>query len=160
MIEWYSYGEIRFTKKQVLWLIPILSSIGIGLWPSQHKETGYAGKSKSSHKHEAYFTKPAEVAAELESRLERCGADGLALEFWICMSAGDDPYLKQRIAKYLRCSYSQACERLELALRYCCGKDPKNKTYSRFCYITRWRKRQREARRSNRASRWRSLPDR
>ncbi len=136
--EHYSPAEINFkSKEQVLWLIRNLSLISSGVWPSDHKETGYAGSSKKVVGHRAPYEAAEVIAGELELRLEKCGDDGLALEFVVCLSDSDDIYLKQRIANYQRRSYDEVCQGISTALKYIRGYHRKKISYGRFCYLRR-----------------------
>ncbi|KKL52335.1 hypothetical protein LCGC14_2286450, partial [marine sediment metagenome] len=68
--DWYSYGEIRYTLSQILFLLEHRDLLESGRWPSEHKETGYTGSSKGrTYKTEGYFVKAIVVIAELNIRL-------------------------------------------------------------------------------------------
>ena len=77
--DWHSPGEIRFTQRQVLWLLQNLGTLREGHWPPEASNyVDIQGKKIIGHK--APFTTPIEYAAEIEKRLEKCGIDGLILE--------------------------------------------------------------------------------
>ena len=79
----YSPGEIRFTWKQTLWLVQHLVELRGGTWPPDAgSHIDILSKNKG---HRAPFTTPVEYGAEIVTRLERCGQDGLillAMECW------------------------------------------------------------------------------
>ncbi len=75
--EWFSYGEIRYTLPQILFLLAHKSLLESGYWPPEGKDTGYIGSSKGrAYKAEGYFVKPVVIIAELNFRLEATGFDG------------------------------------------------------------------------------------
>ncbi len=83
--NWYLPGEIRFTRRQSLWLIQNLGSLREGYWPPE--ATSYIdvpiGKRIASRR--APFITAAECYIEMSDRLEKCGVDGLillAIECW------------------------------------------------------------------------------
>jgi len=81
--DWYSPGEIRFTVKQVLWLVQNLGSLKEGNYPPDASNYIDTGGKKRGHK--APFETAADYYIEITDRLERCGTDGLilmALETW------------------------------------------------------------------------------
>lgn len=130
--DWYSPGQITFTKHQVIWLLRHLPEIRVGFWPSEHKETGYSGKAKGKVGHAAYFEKPVQVAAELDQRLEMAGIDGLLLEFVYSSESQDIITLEQHIANAMRLEFGTVERRIETALRYVCGKARKSRDYQDF----------------------------
>ena len=77
--EYWFPHEIRFTKKQVLWLLPHLEELREGIYPVNHQETGYIG---ASHQHQNHspFENICLVAAELDIRMAYCFPDGILLE--------------------------------------------------------------------------------
>ncbi len=76
--DFYSPGEIWFTRPTALWLVQNLGTLGAGRWPSD--ASNYIGIPGKKSQHKAYFETPIEYAAEIEDRLEQCGIDGLILE--------------------------------------------------------------------------------
>lgn len=81
--DFYSPGELRFTRQQFLWLLWNLETLQTGIWPSDASSYElYIGKKTGIHR--AYFETPIEYAIEVEQRLEKCGIDGLILEAIEC----------------------------------------------------------------------------
>lgn len=79
MKDWYSPGQIHFSVKTALWLIRNLGILRGGHWPPE--ASNYIDISgKRSGRHRAPFETPIEYAAEIETRLEKAGIDGLILE--------------------------------------------------------------------------------
>ncbi len=80
--RFYSPAECRFNRRTTLWLIQNLGSLREGHWPTD--ASNYVDITSRSNKSRASFITPVEYAAEVESRLERCGLDGLILEALEC----------------------------------------------------------------------------
>ena len=76
--DWYSPGEIRYTRGQMLWGILHLSLLEIGDWPPDHKVTGYTG-SQGSRNTKTKFLPAALFYAEITERLKTTGEAGEAL---------------------------------------------------------------------------------
>ena len=78
---WLPLREIIFTRDQVLWLLPYLSMLQEGQYPLNPQGTGYvdAPMKKLRVKASAYFTRPVEIAAEIDIRLEKTGIEGKLL---------------------------------------------------------------------------------
>jgi len=78
MDDWYSPGEIRFNREQMMWLIRYLEMLKKGNWPPNPQGSGYidAPLSRKTGRKGAYFETPCQFAAEVEMRLKRTGADG------------------------------------------------------------------------------------
>lgn len=82
--DFYSPGEIWFSRQQTLWLIRNLPTLRGGYWPVEDSSYIDIPLGKKSVKHKAYFETPIEYAAEIEARLEHAGVDGLILEAIEC----------------------------------------------------------------------------
>ena len=135
--DWYSPGEINYTKSQVLWLLPNLPSILLGEWPPEHKETGYIGKSRH-RKASAYFEPSVQVGAELSLRIKLCKRDGLmvmARYVW-----GEDEI---SLSNYFDLPYQSVIQCLETAIRYCCGSPRKFMPYRDYKKQSNYRRRHR-----------------
>lgn len=79
---WYSCGDIRFCRQQMIWLLVYLSALRGGLWPVEEKTTGYTDSSRvqRSRNRHAYFESPCQIAAEVDIRLAQCGMDRYLVE--------------------------------------------------------------------------------
>src|SRR3990167_5570911 len=79
---YYSYPDISFCRHQMLWLIDNLAGLRAGISPPNPEPTGYlnAGSSlPASVRAHAKFETPVQLAAEVDSRLDRTGKDGIFL---------------------------------------------------------------------------------
>ena len=68
--KYFNIWEIRFTKEQIRWLIPILPDLRLGNYPSKTTDTGYfdpqiSGKGGTP---KTPFARAVEIAAELDHR--------------------------------------------------------------------------------------------
>jgi len=127
--EWYSYGEIRFSRSQILWLIMHLEFAPDG-WPPEYKESGYVG-GKSSRKQRAPFEMPACIWAELRKRIEATGQNGLWMEI-VYSNPENYPWQIQHIANAMRFEYRTIERRIHTALRYVTGRRRKAISYREF----------------------------
>ena len=106
--------QIVYNRKQFLWLLPSMPSIREGVWPPDHRYTGYvdAGKTKS-HSHRAPFEAAVIVATEVDRRIEACGQDGEMLNAYYCHDLE-----ARRIARLAKMNESKVVRRIKRALRY------------------------------------------
>ena len=133
--DWYSPGEIRFTVQEVLWLLHNLGTLGGGNWPPE--TSSYVDISgKKSGRRKAPFVTPIEFAAEIETRLEKCGIDGLILEAIECWDK-----TTASMASYFRMPEWSIRKRRKIALGYIASgparrwhttKKRKAETYEQF----------------------------
>jgi len=77
--SYWTPSEIRFTKEQVLWLLPHLEELREGLYPANHKETGYVG-GNGKNRRTSPFETICLIAAEIDIRLAACFPDGILVE--------------------------------------------------------------------------------
>ena len=83
--DWYSPGEVNFTRKTARWLIQNLGTLRDGHWPLEASNYIDANIRKKGVSQRAPFATSIEYAAEISTRLEKCGEDGLillAIECW------------------------------------------------------------------------------
>lgn len=135
MKDWYSPGEVHFTRRTALWLVQNLGTLRTGYWPPE--ASNYIGiPGKKTGKHKAYFETPIEYAAEIEDRLEKCGIDGLILLAMECWGESE-----ASLAKYLGKPEWSIRKRRKNALGYAASgparrwhdiKKRKGKTYKEF----------------------------
>ena len=121
--DFYSPNQIRFSRAQLLWMMQNISILRSVEWPPDCKVTGYTG-SKSGHNSRAPYENPAAVTAELLTRIEKCGPDGLIMEL---VYSDPDNYtsLIQHIANAMHLEPRTIERRINAALRYISGKCPK-----------------------------------
>ena len=76
--SWYSPGKIRYTREEMMWGIAWLGLLEDGIWPPEHKETGY-DDSHGSRNTKTKFIPAALFYAEITERLKTTGEAGEAL---------------------------------------------------------------------------------
>lgn len=111
--DWYSPGEIHFTQQQAIWLIQNLDTLRNGQWPqevSSYIDIQDGGRSASRR---APFATPVEYAAEIESRMERAGIDGLILLAMECWEESEES-----LSNYLKIPVWRIRKKSKMALRY------------------------------------------
>lgn len=133
--DWYSPGEVHFSIRTARWLIQNLGSLRDGHWPPEASNYIDIPGTKSSQRR-APFATPIEYAAEIETRLEKCGLDGLVLEAIECWGKS-----LASMANYLRKPEWVVRKRCKRALRYVASgpdrrwhdtKKRKGETYQQF----------------------------
>jgi hypothetical protein len=104
-IPWFALRDIYFNHEQVIFLLINLEMA----------------------KHPAYFTRPAELAAEIDYRLSQCGLDRYLIESFYTnnISIGD-------IAKYISMDPERVSRNINSALKYISGWERKDVTYQYF----------------------------
>lgn len=133
---WYPIGQITFRPEHMIFLIKSLPLLQEGHYPRNPIGTGYTDSKIliKRGRHTAYFEHPVQLAAEVETRLEQCGPDGLLLEAL---------YAWGKRTKYLmnafRCNEYQLRKRIKSALWYISGWERKQIPYREF-----WTKRKYE----------------
>ncbi len=132
--DWYSPGQIRFNRRTILWLIRHLGILQEGKWPPEASNYVDIYVQHSSSK--AAFVTPIEYAAEILTRMEECGRDGLILEAIECWGKSDES-----MSRYFKMPGWSVRKRLKNALAYVSsGVDRrwhdtvkrKGKTYAEF----------------------------
>jgi len=135
--EFYPPREVHFSRKTARWVIQNLGTLRTGFWPpeaSSYIDIIPIGKRTAGHK--APFITPVECAAEITSRMERCGIDGLILLAIECWGESVDS-----LAKYLRMPEWSIRKRYKRALAYVASgpdrrwhdtKKRKAETYGQF----------------------------
>ncbi len=97
-IEWFAPSEIRYCKRQNLWLIAqflVCESDRIAMarftWPGEDKATGYTEAPRTGYgavKAHAPYERVVEIVSELAWRLNRTGKDGRLLVMEIKLEGG------------------------------------------------------------------------
>jgi len=128
-VEWYSPNAIKYSKPQFKWIVREVC--GLTTWPSDGKETGYTGSDGKVLGYHAPFEMVKMITGECERRLEKCGVDGLMLEYTILNGDFDD-YTYQKLANYMRLDIYETESRIRLALKYCCGFERKRISYAKY----------------------------
>jgi len=126
---WYPQNQITFRREHMIFLIKSLSILQEGHYPRNPIGTGYTdhrivikrGKGGS------YFEHPVQLAAEVETRLEACGQDGLLLEALYCW--GKRP---EYLTRVFHCEEYTLAKRVNSALWYISGWERKEQSYRDF----------------------------
>ena len=117
--------EIRWTPRQVQWLLPHLYELREGLWPGQ-QVTGYTDVPGGQPSPRAPYETVCLVAAELDMRIERCGRDGVWLKWTHCEGKS-----VLEIAQGVGVSPGEVERGAGRAFAYICGRR-KRRSYHRF----------------------------
>ena len=127
---WWSPGQIRFSSEQCRWLINVLPLLHEGFWPPKPGGSSPAGppQGKKRPGEHAPFETPEMAAAEIETRLEACGLDGLLAE--AVFGWGKDFW---SLMKYFGLDQKELRERVSRCLRYITGWKRKRTPYRNFC---------------------------
>lgn len=112
MKDWYSPGEVHFTRRTALWLIQNLGVLLEGNWPPEASNYIDSPGPKTTSQR-AHFTTPVEYAAEILQRMEKCGIDGLMLEAIECWGKSEES-----LAKYFKMPAWSIRNRANRALSY------------------------------------------
>ncbi len=133
MKNWYSYASFKFTKAQIKWGEANIVTLRNGVWPPSHKESGYVGEPyKKRVSHEGSFVKAASIAAELDYRIEKCGVDGLMLEFLYAFDSADELFVMEHMAQCLNLERKEVTQRIRNALYFVSGVGRKTGIYSQY----------------------------
>lgn len=130
---WFSLGEIRYTRPQIIYLIRHFDLLLDFVWPSDHKISGYSGQKGRARGHSAPFEKVAQIMAELTSRLDRVGRDSLLLLIVYSKDLEQQYYIRDFLSKCLRIDAVELDKRIDNALRYISGKWARKRSYKQFC---------------------------
>lgn len=133
--EWYSpHAVTKFTRAQVKWLIPLLPLLRGGTFPPNPKESGYtdSGIKSRQFKAGAAFETPAGIAAELDIRIQRAGADGLMLEFLYAFEPADELFVIEHMAQCLNLERKEVEQRIRNALYFVSGVNRKTRGYTQY----------------------------
>ena len=76
--DWFSPGEIRFQREEMIWLIEHLKELEQGKWPPDPSGS-VAPEGRTGFKAEGYFVRPVQFASEVKVRLRTTGEAGEAL---------------------------------------------------------------------------------
>ena len=77
VIDWYGYYEVRFCKRQIIWVLENKADLRIGKWPANPEGTSYIDPAvRTQPRSNASFEIPVSILAEVERRLNKTGEDG------------------------------------------------------------------------------------
>lgn len=136
MDEWFSCSEIRFTKRQVVWILENLPYIRDGIWPPEGKTTGYTEISnKPCYRAGAAFEVIVGIAAEIDTRMALIGKLSEILE--LIYTLNEEPY---QVAKDYMMTEEDLTYHCRKMLTFISGYRRKRESYSdwlRFSNIRR-----------------------
>lgn len=125
-LYWYEMWEIRFNQAHVKFLFPALNQLRIGKYPPRPE--GYGCQEVMTRTAgNAAFTKPVELAGELDFRIKQCGFDGfLTLGYYV--------YEIPIIEMMTQCDQSEGeiWNRIGRCIRFCAGWKRKKVSYREF----------------------------
>ena len=124
---YYKPNQINYNAEQILWLIPHLPYLRVGLYPQDSTSTGYSGGSSNVSKQSAPGLAPKEIAAELDWRIQQAGVDGLFLE--MTYSTDDRLFTMHHIAQATNCDINEIDKSIHKALHYISGFRRKGRSY-------------------------------
>ena len=133
--DWFSpHAVTKFTRSMVKWVIPQLPLLRAGSYPRNPKESGYTdtGIKSRQFKAGATFEVPAGIAAELDIRIQRAGADGLMLEFLYAFESADELFVIEHMAQCLNLERREVEQRIRNALYFVSGVNRKASKYTQY----------------------------
>jgi hypothetical protein len=123
---YWELREISFNQAQIKWLLPFLSELKAGIYPKQ--PVGYSGcEIRMRNAGAAGFTRPIEIAGELEIRLGACSIDGLLTLCYFTHSVAIE-----ELTVYVNQDDNTIWNRIGRCLRYCAGSRRKKIPYHTF----------------------------
>lgn len=116
-LEWWGPDNDKYSRPHMLWLVKHLRTLNKGEWPLKPTGSSYTdAPTRGAVKREASFAKAKGVAADVESRLEKCRADGLMSEARYSWGKSDD-----FLCGCFNISYEELDSRIERTLTYISG---------------------------------------
>ncbi|MCJ7791876.1 MAG: hypothetical protein MUP49_05670, partial [Dehalococcoidia bacterium] len=79
--DWYSPSWIRYCRMQVLWYLVNCESIREGKWPPEPEGSSYTDPAIRGQSIRVPSRNAEQLAAEIDTRLRRCGIEGKLLEY-------------------------------------------------------------------------------
>uniref|UniRef100_A0A6H1ZTD9 Uncharacterized protein n=1 Tax=viral metagenome TaxID=1070528 RepID=A0A6H1ZTD9_9ZZZZ len=126
--KWFGPADICYCPHQVEWILSNLATLKSGYWPPEHVETGYYDTGgRKVRRGGAYFEVPIIVAADVETRLDMCGPDGVLAKQ--CLGNGwDEGTLADIMNKPLHVIQAK----IRRVVNYCSGARTRQITYYEF----------------------------
>ena len=120
----YASYDIKPTKEQLAWLLCSLDILKNGQWPANMKDDLPSARGGS---HKAYWETPILMWIELEERLRRVGADGIA-----CRDYYGGKKNIYELSMFLHCDTERVERIINRALGYMAGFKRKRQTYAEW----------------------------
>ncbi len=113
-VIWWAPNEIRYTREQVEFILDHLNTFRDGKYPQDPAITGFENAGwKASRNTKAAFITPAEIVAELDRRLLRCG-----LDWYLVNEHYEQGSTLEDIAKLHHMDYEDVWNRIQRAITY------------------------------------------
>ncbi len=129
--QWYRASEIKFTQRQMVWILENLTLFREGIYPTNPCGSGYTeapyNRSRKGSARHAPFERTCDIAAEVEVRLKRTGLDGFLLEAIHCWGKDETEMAADR-----GMGLAAVFKRTDNALRYIAGWRRKPYSYKDF----------------------------
>lgn len=130
--DYYKPNEIRYSRQQIEWLIPLLPLLRSGSYPRDPTESGYTqAPGKRQVKAKASFIMAAEIASELDWRIQQAGWEGLITEM-VYSNLDDRYWAMQHIAESLEMDINEVERVTSRVIRYLAGFKRRQRTYSQW----------------------------
>ena len=131
--DYYKPSEIIPCPLQVKWLLENYDSIDRGEWPTDglSSQGGHSGSGR------APYTKPAETAVELWRRVQ--SIDAYSDDAELAIDVLIKKYEITSLARLMKVPVQRLESRINRVLRYCSGKNPKEKNYKEWCQHRQFR---------------------
>jgi len=120
----------------VIWLIENLETLRQGEWPTGGNNCNVSRKQRTNR---AYFETPVIILAEIESRLEATGQDGVMCKLFFCLG---EPELI--IAKQFNIPADKVERRIRRALNYMSGWRRKTLPYRKWIIMKHFTRKEQE----------------
>jgi hypothetical protein len=134
-LDWYAPSDIKPCVHQVKWILENYEDIDKGVWPADPMSS----MSNRSHSNSASFVRPAENAMEVWKRLQtiQLYSDDADLAINVLTLKWDIVSL----SRLMKVPTQRLQIRIDRVLRYCSGKNAKDKNYKEWCQHRKFKRR-------------------
>ena len=87
MREFWSPKDVDFSRECIEWLLSNYDLLKQGVWPPEHKETGYTGDSSNGLSERAAFQCAIEMVVEIDMRMAQLNKTQYMV-VWLCCVEG------------------------------------------------------------------------
>lgn len=96
MPDYYSYGQFYWTRDQIEWALKNREFFKDGVWPPEHRESGYVDSIHSrNYPSNAPFVPAMVIWGEIQRRLAKTGLDRILVEHSYCDQETDHEIAKR-----------------------------------------------------------------
>ena len=124
-LVWVNPARVRFNIEEIEWLLGCLYDLREGMYVPE--PVGGYEMVRRKIQARAYFELPVILAAELDTRLEACGQDGMIVEEYYCKHTP-----LKNIALWIKLEMDDVDRRIQRALRYMASRERRERTYRDF----------------------------